>query len=144
MEQATTKDLSNCKDFAIQYKGEKRIAAPLLYKTIMHLAANTQTIDVKFALTCKLWSSKTDKIDKSYTCFDQNFTQLCSHGQSVSKVHSIVLDAYFSIPDANFHQYIKNLYGGWMDAVCETNNIQVEHLMQQVRAKFNLLVSLGM
>lgn len=84
-------------------------------------------------------------IDKIHTCFDQNLTQLKAQGQTVDNVHSILFDAYLAVFNAKFNTYIWRLYDNWMDQVGDIKmlSIKYEQLMQQAKAKYDSLISLG-
>ncbi len=147
-EQAKAKVLSYREDYEIDDNGTKKIAAPLLYKTVMRLATlDSNATDRQLRTNLRELTSyairENGNIDKIHTYFDQNYTQLRARGQAVDDVHSILFDAYLAVPDAEFHQYMKRLHDDWMDQVGEMKGIKFEHLMQRAKAKYDLLVSLG-
>ncbi len=75
--------------------------------------------------------------------FNQNFTQVKARGQNIDDNHSILFDAYLAVPNAEFNAYMHRLYDNGMDQVGEMKNIKFKQLMQCVKSKYNLLVSMG-
>ncbi len=146
--QAKAKVLSYCNDYEINNNRVKKIAAPLLYKTIMHLAAlDSNATDCQLCANLRELTSyairENGNIDKIYTYFDQNFTQLKACKQNIDNVHCILFIAYLAIPNAEFNTYMHCLYDNWMDQVGEMKNIKFEQLMQHAKAKYDLLLSMG-
>ncbi len=146
--QAKAKVLSYRDDYEINNNGVKKIAAPLLYKTIMRLAtldsnATNRQLRANLRKLTSYAISENGNTDKIHTYFDQNFTQLKARRQNVDDVHSILFKAYLAIPDAEFNTYMRCLHDDWMDQVGEMKNIKFEQLMQCAKAKYNLLVLMG-
>jgi hypothetical protein len=103
--------LASLKPYQAQYMSKGIVYAPLMYKTIMRLA----TIDS--IATTKTWctnpnnlpaypSSANSDVDLINSYFDTNYTQILARGATVDDPITKLFDAYLSVPDYNFKQYI--------------------------------------
>jgi hypothetical protein len=148
-EEAKAMLLTYQKDYELIVNCEPKVAAPLMYKTIMRLAtlngkATVTTLRANLHELTQYAIKENGNIDRIHTYFNHNYAQLNAHGQSINDVHIILFDTYLQgVPDATFHDYIRRLQDDWMDQTGDTRDATHEDIMKKAKAKFDLLVNSG-
>ena len=62
----------------------------------------------------------------------------------MNNVHTILFKAYLQdVPDATFHDYMRKLQDDWMDQAGNMKDMTHEDIMQETKAKHNLLMNSG-
>ncbi len=139
----TVASLARLKPYQAQYMFEGVEYRPLMYKTIMRLAtinsiATTETLRANLNNLPSYAATVNGNVDLINSYFDTNYTQILARGATVDDPIAKLFNAYLSVPDCNFKQYISKKQDDYHD-----RNLGVsfthKNLMAQATAKFTFL-----
>ena len=121
---------------AIHVQGHQ--VCPLMYKTIMRLAmidsiTTTKTLHVNLNNLPAHAISVNSNVDL-ITYFDTNYTQILARGSTVEDPITKLFNAYLSVPDYNFKQYISKKQGDCHNGILGANFMH-KNLTAQATAK---------
>jgi hypothetical protein len=116
---------------------------PLMYKTILRLAtigsiATTETLRANLNNIPSYAASVNGDVDLINFYLDTNYTQILARGATVNDPIAKLFDAYLSVPDYNFKQYISTKQDDYHDGNLGINFTH-KNLMAQATAKFTYL-----
>jgi hypothetical protein len=118
----TVASLAHLEPYQAEYMFEGIKYAPLMYKMIMRLEtfdslATTETLHANANLNNlpSFPASFNGNVDLINSYFDTNYTQILSRGATVDDPIAKLFDAFLSVPDYNFKQYISKKQGAYHD-----------------------------
>jgi hypothetical protein len=135
--------MARIEPYQAQYMFEGIEYAPLMYKTIMRLVtidsvANPETLCTNLNNLPSYAASVNSNVNLINSYFDTNYTQILARGATVDDPIAKLFDAYLSVPDYNFKQYISKKQDDYHNRNLGAN-FTLENLMAQVTTKFTYL-----
>ena len=153
MAQCLTKSLTSAAKtrlevFQSQYTFDGVEYGPLIYKKIMQLAtvnsiATTETLRTNLMNLPIYAASVNGDIDLINSYFNMNYSQILARGATVGNPISKLFDAYLSVLDYAFKEYMKKKQDAYRDGDLGTS-FSHEKLMAQATAKFTYLTTQGL
>jgi hypothetical protein len=139
----TVASLAHLKPYQVQCMFEGVEYGPLMYKTIMRLAtiesiATTETLHANPNNLPSYAASVNGDVDLINSYFDTNYTQILARGATVDNPIAKLFDAYLSVPNYNFKQYISKKQDDYHDRNLGASFTH-KNLMAQATAKFTYL-----
>jgi hypothetical protein len=139
----TAASLAHLEPYQAQHMFEGVKYGPLMYKTIMRFAtiysvATTKTLHANLNNLPFYAASVIGDVDLINSYFNTNYTQILARGATVNNPIAKIFDAYLSVPDYNFKQYISKKKDDYHDGNLGASFTH-ENLMAQATTKFTYL-----
>jgi hypothetical protein len=136
----TVASLAHLEPYQAQYMFKGVKYGPLMYKTIMRLTtidsvATTKILHANLNNLPSYAASVNGNADLINSYFDTNYTQIPARGDTVNNPIAKLFDAYLSVPDYNFKQYISKKQDDYHGQNLGTN-FTFKNLMAQATTKF--------
>jgi hypothetical protein len=139
----TTASLACLKPYQVQYMFEGVEYGPLMYKITMRLVTidsitTTKTLHANLNNLPSYAASVNGNVDLINSYFDTNYTQILAKGATGDDPIAKLFDAYLSVPDYNFKQYISKKQADYHNRDLGASFTH-ENLMAHATAKFTYL-----